>query len=89
MIDVLKRKGKFEHRPRDLGRILCEGGGRDWADVTTRQVMPRAASQHQKLGESLGHWPAPHLDVGPPELSKQASVVLASQAGHFAPQLRK
>lgn len=41
-----------------------EGGGRDWADVTTRQVMPRAASQHQKLGESLGHWPAHTLMSG-------------------------
>ena len=58
--------------------MLCEGGGRDWADVSTRQGMPRAASQHQKLEESLGHPPSPHLDVGPPELSKQAAVVSAS-----------
>ena len=35
-------------------RMPCEGGGRDWSDVSLGQGMPRIAGHHWKLGEKHG-----------------------------------
>lgn len=45
--DVLKRRGKFEHRDR----------GRDWNYATISQGTARIASNHQKIEEAEKHSP--------------------------------
>lgn len=43
MTGVFKRRRKFGHRETDIGKMVCEDGGRDWSPVLTSPGRPKMA----------------------------------------------